>query len=378
MTNSNLVLLAEENGEYGVANILSLFFNGIKKGFDNQNISCTWVNESKASNSQTSLSFNVSGLEYWKEILERDFHHIMWSVDSCFYQNFHIIKDYLHYPNFHLFITEKSDPEALNYFFPEFKNYHYIPPATDYNLWKYKNEEKDLDIVYIASVRDPEEIIKEVKQTLPPNLFEDFMQMFEFLQDNPHYNVWHLYKELFLNINDNVDPQKHNYLFNYLFRNLTNVLSFTKRIQMIKNMEDIGVKIWGNDIWAKYISGKNEYMGFLRTENSIEILHRAKISLNLQSLQILNTINERILNSILSESAVLCDAAPEIKKTFGDNLMYYDVKNFTNIKQKALSLLKNKDLREYKVQKAKEIVLKDHTWDSRAKSILEIINDFQK
>lgn len=378
LKDSGLLLLAQEDCKFGVYDMLSSFFGGVKKAFEKENTNVWWINEANESNAKVSLSFNVAGIDAWKEILNSGCSHIMWTVDSCFYQNFHFIREYMPFPKFHVLGLTKADIEPLNYFFPEFKNYHYLPLGVDPNVWKYENQEKDLEIVYLASVKPPEEIINTAKERLPANLFETFMDMFNFLKMNPHGNIWELYKELFLSVDDNVDKLQHACVFNYFFQQLTYLISYTKRIELVKSIEDIGIKIWGNDEWLKYVSGKNQYMGAANFEDAVKILPRSKISLNLQPLQIFEGLHDRILNSIMSESAVLCDAIPEIKNTFGDSIMYYDVKNFSNIKQKALSLLSNKEMREQKIQKAKEIVLKDHTWDSRAKFIKSVILETEK
>lgn len=369
-----IVLFADKDAKYGVYDMLSSFFHGLKKAFDQNNIDVDWATDIKKEAS-VSIGFNAAGMESWKSILDSGCSNIMWTVDSCFYHDFCRLSEYTLFPRFHILGVTKSDIAPLNYFFPEFKNYHYLPHGVDPDVWKYQNQEKDLDIVYLASVRDPQEMIKTVKEKLPANVFEIFMGLFEYLKLNPYQNIWEIYKEVFLIVDDDDEKMQNVLLFHYFFKNITYLLSYTKRIELVNSMADVGIKVWGNDEWSKYISGKNQYMGAANFEDVIKIIPRSKISLNLQPLQIIDGLHERVLNSALSESAVLCDPAPEIKNTFGDSLNYYDVKNFTNIKQKALSLLANKDLREYKVQKAKSIVLKDHTWASRAKVIQSIISN---
>ena len=372
-TNPAVVLLAQEGMKFGVSNILSSAFQSLKNSFEKDNWESYWISDDIQKKEFTTIAFNVAGLDLWKIILNSGCTHLMWLVDSCFYQNFSVIDEYIKYPGFHVLIVSKADIEPLNYFYPEFKNYHYMAHTVDSNYWKYENQEKDLDIVYFASVQDPELMMKAIKEKLPANLFDDFMDMYNYLETNPYKNIWQLYKEVFSVGNDTVDKQSHLFLFHYFFKEITYLLSYTKRIELVKSMEDVGVNIWGPPVWQKYVSGKNKYMGSSNFEDSIKILPRSKISLNLQPLQIIDGLHERILNSALCESAVLCDPAPEIKKVFGDSLSYYDVTNFTNIKQKALTLLSNKEMREHKVQKAKEIVLRDHTWDSRIKTIQSII-----
>lgn len=242
-------------------------------------------------------------------------------------------------------------------------------------MWKYENQEKDLDIVYLASIQDPEQIIRTVKETFLPNLVDTFMDMFHFLKQNLHNNIWDIYKKLFYKqlSSGSGNKTQHAVIFYRFFSNLSYLLSYTKRIELVKSMEDVGIKVWGNPEWQKYISGKNEYMGSANFEDAMKILPRAKVSLNLQPIQLLEGIHDRIINSVMTESAVLCDSAPEIKKVFGNSITYYDAKNFTDIKQKALTLLSDENLRRQKVEAAKRIVLRDHTWESRAKTMRSIM-----
>lgn len=372
MSKSNIVLLTKENAQTGgVYNILPSFFTGLKKGLTKNNWDVCWI-DNIGQSARLSLAFNIAANEYWKPILRTGCSHIMWTVDSCFYKNFSLINEYVDYSNFHIVNVAKTDIEPMSFFFPNFENHHYIPHGVDTDIWKYDNQDKDLDIVYLASIQEPSQIIKEVKQRLPENLFEIFMEMLETIKAEPYQNIWGLYKSIFGdNYLDNEDKEQHKFLFHYFFTNITYLVSYGKRIELVKSLEDIGVKVWGSPEWQKYMSGKNEYMGIANIEDAVKILPRSKVSLHLQPLQILDGLHERVLNSTMSESAVLCDKAPEMFNTFGDNFTYYDAKYFTDIKQKALSLLEDEDMRNQKVKQAKSMVLKDHTWEARAKAIRE-------
>lgn len=377
MTNIiNIALLAKEDDNAGIYGMLSGFFRGLKKGFDkSSDWNAYYVADQINRETPFSIGFNTAGFDDWKNILYAERSHFMWTVDSCFFQNFQVINEYIKYPNFHVLGVAKNDIEPLNYFYPGFKNYHYLPHGVDPDVWKYENQEKDFDIVYLASIKDPEEIIKEVKEKFSASGFADFMNMFNFLKQNPHENIWHVYKKMFYKqlSSGNVSKEHHALVFHLFFKRLAYLVSYTKRIELIKSMEDVGVKVWGSPEWQKYISGKNEYMGVANFEDTLKIIPRSKVSLHLQPLQILDGLHERVLNSALSESAVLCDAAPEIRNTFGKNLTYFDVRNFTDIKQKALALLANEDMRRQKVEATKKIVLRDHTWESRANTIRSIM-----
>lgn len=374
----SIIILAWDSISGGVGNVLGSSFLSLKRALDKNKVSNYWATDYlKANNYYITIGFNAAGADILQDILNSGHHHIMWTVDSCFYQNFEMINQYLNYPNFHLGIITKTDIEPLNYFYPYFKNYHYLPHTVDSDLWTYNGQEKDLDIIYVASVVEPEKIIAETQGRLPGNLFDDFMDLFNYLKNNPHADLWAIYKEAFLSQITDVDIMQHAHVFHYFYKQITYLLSYTKRIELAKSMESVGIKIWGTPEWQKYVSGKNEYMGSINYEELQQIAPRAKVALNLQPLQIIGGLHERILTSTLSDCAILCDAAPEIKSIFGETLTYFDVKNFTNIKQKALTLLSNRDLRDHKIQKAKEIVLKDYTYDSSVERIASIKNTIE-
>lgn len=377
----SIVLLADEDIKGGFCNVLGHGYATMKRAFDRQNIKNYWLEDAKGKRVKkfATIGFNTTAIDAWDNILSSNHPHLMFSVDSCFYQNFHIINQYINNPNFHIGLITKSDLEPLKYFYPDFKNYYFIPNAVDKDIWEYKNQEKDLDIVYVASIHEPEKIIEETRAKLPAPLFDDFMSLFEYLKQNPHADIWEIYKEAFINsLPADIEKSQHAYVFHYFYNQITYLTSYTKRIELVKSFDSIGVKVWGTPEWEKYITGKNEYMGLLDYKDSLDVIPRAKVALNLQPLQVIGGIHERILTSSLAECAVLSDATPEIKSTFGESLSYFDVKNFTNIKQKALSLLANKELRDYKIQKAKEIVLKDHTWDSAAQKIGAIVEQINQ
>lgn len=371
----NIAILSNENAKGGAYNMLPSFPQGLLNGLQKQNIESDYILSYFENNKSfdLSISFNVHAHRMWEEILGLNIPHVMWNVDSCFYKNFYITEYHKRkFPNFIIFGVTKSDLEPINHFDPEFNRYIYLPHGTDPEIWKYSQEEKVFDIVYLASIQNPKQLIEIAKSQFPENIAKLFMEMYEVLKENPHKPIWDIYKNMALT-KYAMTPNNHMETFQKIFTHLSYAFSYQKRIDLVKSMDDIGVKIWGNPEWKEFITGKNKYMGSADIEETSQILPKSKISLHLQPSQIIDGLHERILNSSLCESAILCDKAPEIYDTFTDSFSYFDIKDFSNAKEKALELLNNEELRQNKVTKAKQLVLAHHTWEERAKAIKTFI-----
>ena len=60
-----------------------------------------------------------------------------------------------------------------------------------------------------------------------------------------------------------------------------------------------------------------------------------------------------------------------IESSFGDTVGYF---NLNNSAEKIEYYLKNADEREQKALSARDITIKNHTWDERANQIINLIN----
>lgn len=142
---------------------------------------------------------------------------------------------------------------------------------------------------------------------------------------------------------------------------------------MIQSLKDFNVKVFGNGPWHKYIQGKVEHMGSCDIMESIDIVNKSKIVLHNHPQQIIFGLHERVLNAAATETFILSTQNAAIISEFGLNMDYFDA-NYENATTLIEQYLKNDKERQEKAKKAREIVVKNHTWEVRAKQILDIID----
>ncbi len=372
MVNENLVIgvHGDTNLIGGQYNVLSSFTAGLLKGFQNNGAKAFTTQEckNKGLTPGVTIGFNVTGYSSWPEYMSKNIPNIMWSVDSTFCNNFEIINEFANNPYFILFNVTPGDSIALNKFFPNLKHTNFSH-AVDLDLWKKQDCKKEHDIVFLSSIFDYESKIEELRMTTEPQSFDFMMDLFNIWSKSSNASFFQI-SEL-LKEKNNIDLPVDEYYF--VFSNLAGLISSRKRIEMIQSLKDFNVKVFGNGPWEKYIQGKVQYMGSCDLIESIDVMNKAKIVLHNHPQQISLGLHERILNASAVETFVLSTQNPAIISEFGNSMDYFEV-DYRNSAQLMSLYLNNKDERISKAKEAHKIVKERHTWDVRAKQILEIID----
>lgn len=370
LENISIAIHGDEETAYkgGVYDMLASFGTGLYKALQRKcpNVKYTYEYLSQQIMPNISVGFNASCYPNWDIILNNQRANVMWNVDSVFYGNFPLIYKYHQFQTFGCICISKDDDDAIKNFIPDLKTY-YMPLAIDPEIWQSDSTEKTRDIVFLASIQDVEEKIQTLRETIKnnPDVFALYMEMFEYCLKNPNKNFWEVYSLFNLN-------RKDANFYSALFQELTYLVSYQRRIDMVKYLSKSGlnVEVWGNGPWDKYISGNVKHMGSAHLFDAIKIIKSAKIAINLQPMQILNGIHDRIINSSAANTLVFTDKNPEIFNSFGNNLAYIKMPDFEGLSDALNYYLKNDEKRIIKAKAAQKIVLQKHTWDARAEELL--------
>lgn len=352
----------------GAYNMLASFAVGLHKALIKKQLHTKYIDEYFEANllPHISIGFNATGFDYWPTVINSGLTSIMWNVDSVFFNNISTIQKYHNFPNFSCFALSKDDDEPVKKFLPDLKTY-YLPLAIDPEIWQSDSTEKTKDIVFLASIDDIEAKIQTVKDQIKvnPEMFDLFMSMYKYAMQNPTKNFWEIYSFFRLNTSD------INF-YHVLFRELTYLVSYQRRVDLIKYLANSGlnVEVWGNGPWEKYVGGNVKHMGSANLFDAIEIIKSAKIAINLQPMQILGGIHDRIMNSSAANTLVFTDRNQEIKKSYGDSVCHINMPNFNGLADKLRYYLENDNARIEKAKKAQQITLQKHTWDARVDEIL--------
>ena len=359
------------NYQGGIYNMLASFGVSLHKAFKNKGFDIKYTHEylSEYRLPIISIGFNVFDYQVWDLIFENNASNIMWTVDSVFYQNINVIEKYHKHKTFSCICLSHDDDEAIKLFLPEL-NTNCLPLAIDPDIWFSNNTEKTRDIVFLASIKDVDFEIAEVKKALPDNVFKLYMEMYEVAMKNPGKNFWEIYS-IFA---DHYKFDKNNFdLYKFLFQKLCYAVSYQKRIDLVKSLSDFNLEVWGNGPWEKYISGKVRHMGSASLFDAVEIIKGSKIAINLQPMQILNGIHDRVMNSSAANALVFTDKNKTIFDNYGDSLCYINNVNFEGLADSIGHYLNNEEERLNKTKAAQEITLKHHTWENRVDELLELI-----
>ena len=212
--NLTIAIHGAEQSEGGVYNVLNSFSTGLLKGFKAIGVSAFSTREciEKNINFNMSIGFNRNEINIWQKILSNNITNIMWTVDSAFGQNIDVIEQFSSFEKFVLFEVTPADIQAVNLYLPTLKH-GYIPHATDTELWQKTGYKKENDIVFFSSVQDYEAIYQQLKETMPPLVYELIMQIREISLKNPQLTFSQICETLKKALGLEFDKEQYKMLF---------------------------------------------------------------------------------------------------------------------------------------------------------------------
>lgn len=169
-----------------------------------------------------------------------------------------------------------------------------------------------------------------------------------------------------------------------LFRNLrTFVLYITYyyRYLILKKLVDSGIRVdvFGHT-WKNCPLRANPNLVWheadLSTDECLDVWQHSKLALNIMAWH-KNAITERIVNSMLQKAVVLTERNPYLEEQFEDNvdIAFYDLAHIDRLPAMVKALLDQPQKRQSIAQSGYEKALAHHTWNCRAKELLECIQN---
>jgi len=144
------------------------------------------------------------------------------------------------------------------------------------------------------------------------------------------------------------------------------------RIELVRSLEGLNVFVWGGKSgrrgWRDYVGNQRgcTIHRSISFSKAIEVMRQSKLVLN-SSPRFKQGSHERILSGILSGALVMSGENDYIRTNF-PSLPTYPYGDYENAREKVISSLQ--DANEEKQVLLTKSVLKDHTWEKRAQSIL--------
>ena len=368
--NITVAIHCEENADNDVYGAKKALAQGLINGFNKIGIKAFSSKQCIEDNIpfNLALGFDTAGLDIWQKILNSNTPNIMWSLDSIFSKHYKIAKTFASFPNFILFEATQADIQATGTYLPTLKH-GYIPVGVDTEFWKKEECKKENDIVFFATIKDYNEIIDNLKKTMPELVFNLMMEILAIALKSPSLNFWQIYQAIKETCSLQLDADQ----YMLLFQNIADIVTNRQKIKLVQALSEFDLKIYGNEEWKKYISGSQKYMGACSIQETVQILNKSKIALHTHPFALCSGLHERVLNAAAVQTFCLCSDTPSFRLEFGDTLGYFSCKDINDAAKQAQYFLDNEDERLQKAQKAQNIIKEKHDWSTRATSIMKIV-----
>lgn len=258
----------------------------------------------------------------------------------------------------------------------------FLPHAVEADLVYDENAERPYDVVFIGSCYDPDNLrafwqnkySKDICQIIDESIERTFAD-----------NCTPFYKALEMTLQEKglsekeVDFYQVGYYVDHYMRG-------KDRLELIKSIKDIPVHVFGGtcwrpeqpiDGWVKYLSRQSNVIlhPTIHFQESLALLKKTKICLNsVPSYK--NGTHERIFTSLACGAVPITTDNLYIREQFEDgrDLVLYQHTNRTGVNDQIQRLLADETERREIAARGNAKVMQHHTWDVRAKQMLEGMN----
>lgn len=259
------------------------------------------------------------------------------------------------------------------------KNVLFVPHGVERELAPDPSLGKNFDVVMLNSLIDYEELRQEWKERYPKILVDAMDETIESaLSDQSTWYVQALVYSLDrqIELKGSIDPARID--FSSVFDDLEMYLKGRSRVDLIKSIQDAEVHIFGSTggkSW-KEIIGKDmpnlvlhEPVPFAQ---ALEIIQQSKIVLNI-SPWIRKGSHERVFASLACGSMPLTDENLFFNEHFknGKDIAMFKYSELPVLNDTINEYLSNAQIRNEIVEKGRKKVMQHHTWDARAKQLIQ-------
>ena len=253
---------------------------------------------------------------------------------------------------------------------------YFLPHAFDATLVAQPGGERPFPIVFLGTLLDPIDVHEAWKKSMPSTYVEGMIQAASDVLKNPDLPYQKALENLLKQ-----DPSFWGRLSPTDLRSL--YISFDlyvraiDRIELLKSLEGLPVHIFGNEPatrkWGDFLDlkkGNFHLHPAVDFPQSIEVMKQAQIVLN-SSPMFKKGAHERIFYGLGSGAAVLTNPTTWIKDNYKENEEI--LLNSSETRQNLEELLFHPEKLEAMAQKGQKKVMKQDTWDHRAASLLQIM-----
>lgn len=255
----------------------------------------------------------------------------------------------------------------------------FLPHAVERDLAPDPQATREYDVVMLSSCIDYEEIRSSWKQKFPAPLRQAMEDAAEAsLEDvaKPYYQTFVEALDKQVHKQAGIDPAKVDFVA--VLDEIEMYIRGKDRVELIKAIKDAKVDIFGSADgavgWKKYVGDKRNIVIHdpVPFEQALVIMKHSKIVLN-SCPWIAYGGHERIFGGLACGALVLTNENPFLKEQFrdGESIAFYQHGRWDKANHRVNEYLENLAKREQVASKGRDVVMKFHTWDQRAKQLIE-------
>jgi len=248
----------------------------------------------------------------------------------------------------------------------------FLPHAVEPELYSDEKQKPIYDVVMLASFIDYEQRRNSWKTLFPSNVCRILDEAIEMTFADQHTSFVLAYN---IALNRWKDVPK-DLDFAIILSELEMYLKGKDRVDLLKSMHDQPVHVFGalgdSMSWQDCFSSNIIFHGPVNYPKALEIMKQSKIILN-SCIKNKNGAHERIFTGLMCGALVLTNENPYLQSYFTDeeNILFYRHEELPKILDKVNKYLEDESARQRMVHDGREIVLRHHTWDQRAASLLK-------
>lgn len=247
------------------------------------------------------------------------------------------------------------------------KAIHFPPAGLDAGLSN--NDNRQFDIVFIGTFNPVN------KDGIINNQFQ--MDYWNYLKENCKCTFEKALESILNNYELKVSEDEFKYYMMSLHPLCRQIINYYRNA-VVETILTAGIKldVFG-DSWKKYDGiGKENLVihPLVSVEESLKIWGNAKIGLNVMTWH-KSGMTERIANIMLSGAVCLSDETTYLRDNFKEDeeIVLFELDKLNDLPDKIKKLLNDENIRKNIAQNAYQKAFKEHTWDVRAKELLELI-----
>lgn len=254
----------------------------------------------------------------------------------------------------------------------------FLPHAVDESLAFDALAVRHYDVTMLSSFIDYEAIMEECMQVLPASLTTVMKRAADIAREERSLSIIQSFQKAWN------EPGPHRSLdgstinSRYMLDRLVDYIQGKERVELLKSIKDVRVDVFGSDCggWEKYL-GKRSHITYhheVSFEEAHQIMRESKIVVN-SCAWIRNGAHERIFSAMACGALVIAESNSYLCEQFadGESIGFYHLLNPDALNERIAGYLSDESKRGAVSLCGKEIVLKEHTWNQRARQLIAAI-----